>query len=107
MLAAERDVMADELAHTREIGAVPRQSGPPMRQTVGPALGAPAAAGLAGNPCEVGAIFPMAFGSPFFSARRNAFNARLPQGGDANAVSKSGSASDETRSFRTPHGTLH
>jgi hypothetical protein len=31
VLAAERDVMADDLANTREIGAVPRQSGPPMR----------------------------------------------------------------------------
>ena len=41
MLAAERDVMADDLANTREIGAVPRRSGPPMRQTVGPALGRP------------------------------------------------------------------
>jgi hypothetical protein len=39
VLAAERDVMADELANTREIGAVPRLSGPPMRQTVGPAPG--------------------------------------------------------------------
>jgi formylglycine-generating enzyme required for sulfatase activity len=37
VLAAERDVMADDLANTREIGAVPRLSGPPMRQTVGPA----------------------------------------------------------------------
>jgi hypothetical protein len=51
VLAAERDVMADELANTREIGAVPRLSGPPMRQTVGPAprRRAPAAAGRAGK----------------------------------------------------------
>ena len=49
MLAAERDVMGDDLANTREIGAVPRQSGPPMRQTVGPALGTPAASGRAGK----------------------------------------------------------